>query len=67
MDRRWEESREFWDGEERPDERARQELEAKAGRQWEMWHEACLEWMEVYEEGPHCGGPDSSQSVKDCF
>ena len=58
MDRRWEESREFWDGEERPDERARQELEAKAGRQWEMWHEACLEWMEVYEEGPHCGGPD---------
>ncbi len=47
MDRRWEESREFWDGEERPDERARQELEAKAGRQWEMWHEACLEWMEL--------------------
>ena len=67
MDRSWEESGEFWMGMERPDLSERLRLEEECEALWETWHNACLEWLDVYEEGPHCGGPDSVLSAKDCF
>lgn len=67
MDWSWEKSGEFWMGKERPDLNERLRMEEKSRNLWEDWHNACLEWLEVYEEGPHCGGPDSFPSAKDCF
>ena len=67
MDRSWKESGEFWMGMERPDLSERLRLEEECKTLWETWHNACLEWLDVYEEGPHCGGPDSVLSAKDCF